>query len=240
MVTGGSRGIGAAVAKRLARDGMYVLVNYRSRVKEATAVVEEIRAAGGVAEAARADVSQEDQTREMFRQLRRSHGRLDVLVNNAGLTDDGFVVLMSDRKWRSVIDTDLTGAFHCARDGVRMMLAAGRGTVVNVSSVSGLAGPSGQANYAAAKAGLIALTKSLATEVADRGVRVNTVVPGFVDSDMLRKMPPETLADQLRQVPMRRVGTCDEVAAAVAWLAGPESSYVTGSTLVVDGGLIRH
>jgi len=240
VVTGASRGIGAAVARRLAADGHYVYVNYRSREARAKEVVDEIIGLGGRAEAVAADVRREDEVRAMFQRVRRAHGRLDVLVNNAGVTEDGFLLMMSDRKWSSVVETNLTGAFRCSRDGAVLMAAAGAGAVVNVASVSGLVGPAGQANYAAAKAGLIALTKSLAAETAHAGIRVNAVVPGFIESDMLRALPAGTLAAEIARVPLGRPGTCDEVAAAVSWLAGPQSSYVTGTTLVVDGGLTRH
>ncbi|MEU3351636.1 3-oxoacyl-ACP reductase FabG [Streptomyces sp. NPDC037389] len=239
VVTGGSRGIGAAVARRLGRDGYTVLLTYRSRAARAEEVADAVRAEGGDAEAVAADVAREEAVRALFQHVRRTYGRLDVLVNNAGVTEDGYLLMMSDRKWSSVLETNLTGAFRCSRDGVKLMAAAGAGTVVNVASVSGLVGPAGQANYAASKAGLIAMTRSLATEVAHSGVRVNAVVPGFIESDMLRKAPESALAAELARVPLGRAGTCDEVASAVAWLAGPESSYVTGTTLVVDGGLTR-
>ncbi|MGW4947546.1 3-oxoacyl-ACP reductase FabG [Actinoplanes sp. NPDC004185] len=239
VVTGGSRGIGAAVSRRLAADGFHVYLTCRSQAAKAKAVVEDILAAGGQAQAVTADVSLEESVRDLFALVRREQGRLDVLVNNAGITEDGFLLMMSDRKWSRVIDTNLTGAFRCCRDGAKLMAAARSGSVVNIASVAGIVGTAGQANYAAAKGGLIALTKSLAAEVAGNGIRVNTVVPGFVESDMLRTIPAAVLAEQVRQVPMGRVGTCDEVAAAVSWLAGGESSYVTGSTLVIDGGLVR-
>jgi len=239
VVTGGSRGIGAAVSRRLAADGYHVYLTCRSQAAKAKLVVEDILAAGGQAQAVTADVSREESVRDLFALVRREQGRLDVLVNNAGITEDGFLLMMSDRKWSRVIDTNLTGAFRCCRDGTKLMAAARSGSVINIASVAGIVGTAGQANYAAAKGGLIALTKSLAAEVAGNGIRVNAVVPGFVESDMLRTIPAAVLAEQVRQVPMGRVGTCDEVAAAVSWLAGGESSYVTGSTLVIDGGLVR-
>jgi 3-oxoacyl-[acyl-carrier protein] reductase len=239
LVTGGSRGIGAAVCRRLAADGCHVYVNFRSREARAKEVVDTIVAAGGSAETIGADVCEEAAVRAMFAQVRRTHGRLDVLVNNAGVTDDGFLLMMSDRKWSSVLEANLTGAFRCSRDGVLLMAGGGSGAVVNVASVAGLVGPPGQANYAAAKAGLLALTRSLAAEVAGNGVRVNAVVPGYVGTEMLRAVPAPVLAERLAQVPLGRVGRAEEVAAAVAWLAGPEASYVTGTTLVVDGGLVR-
>lgn len=239
LVTGGSRGIGAAVARRLAASGHYVFVNYRSHADAAKLLVEEILTAGGLGEAIQGDVVEPSQVRAMFQQVRRSHGRLDVLVNSAGIADDGFSLMMSDRKWSGVIDTDLTGTFRCCRDGIMLMLAGQGGSVVNIASVSGIVGTPGQANYSAAKAGVIALTKTMSHEFATRGVRVNAVVPGLIETDLLKVMPKEAVAEWLRQVPMGRIGTCDEAAAAACWLASDEASYVTGTTLVVDGGLTR-
>jgi 3-oxoacyl-[acyl-carrier protein] reductase len=239
LVTGGSRGIGAAVARRLAASGLYVFVNYRSRAEAAKLVVDDIIRAGGCGEPIQGDVVEPLQVRAMFQQVRRSRGRLDVLVNSAGIADDGFSLMMSDRKWSKVIDTDLTGAFRCCRDGIMLMLAGEGGSVVNIASVSGIVGTPGQANYSAAKAGLIALTKTLSHELATRAVRVNAVVPGLIETDLLKVMPKEAVAEWLRQVPMGRIGTCDEAAAAACWLASDEASYVTGTTLVVDGGLTR-
>lgn len=239
LVTGGSRGIGAAIARRLAARGLYVFVNYRTHAEAAKLVLEDILAAGGHGEVIAGDVVELAQVRDMFRQIRGSQGRLDVLVNSAGIADDGFSLMMSDRKWSRVIETDLNGAFRCCRDGIMLMLGGSGGSVVNIASVSGLVGTPGQANYSAAKAGLIALTKALSHEFATRGVRVNAVVPGLIETDLLRFMSKEALAEWLRQVPMGRIGTCDEAAAAACWLASDEASYVTGTTLVVDGGLTR-
>jgi 3-oxoacyl-[acyl-carrier protein] reductase len=239
LVTGGSRGIGAAIARRLGASGMYVFVNYCSRAEAAKLVLEDIVAAGGQGETIQADVVELSQVRAMFRHIRESQGRLDVLVNSAGIANDGYSLMMSDRKWSSVLDTDLTGAFRCCRDGIMLMLNGDGGSVINIASVSGLVGNPGQANYSAAKAGLIAMTKALAFEFAQRAVRVNAVVPGLIETDLLRVMPKEAFAEWLKQVPMGRTGTCDEAAAAACWLASEEASYITGTTLVVDGGLTR-
>jgi 3-oxoacyl-[acyl-carrier protein] reductase len=199
-----------------------------------------VEASGGTAEVAEADVACEEAVRAMVRNVKRAHGRIDVLVNNAGITADGFAAMMSLQKWSAVLDTNLTGAFLCSREVMKVMLAQGNGSIVNVSSIAGLVGTAGQANYSAAKAGLIGLTKSLAGEAGPRGVRVNAVIPGFIDTDMLHTLPPGELDRQLTHVLLGRSGTADEVAAAVGWLAGGEASYVTGATLVVDGGLTRH
>jgi 3-oxoacyl-[acyl-carrier protein] reductase len=239
LVTGGSRGIGAAVARRLAASGLYVFVNYRSHAESAKLVVDDIVAAGGAGEAIAGDVVEPSQVRAMFQQIRRSCGRLDVLVNSAGIADDGFSLMMSDRKWSRVIETDLTGTFRCCRDGIMLMLSNGGGAVVNVASVSGIVGTPGQANYSAAKAGVVALTKTMSHEYAMHGVRVNAVVPGLIETDLLKVIPKEAFAEWMKQVPMGRTGTCDEAAAAACWLASDEASYVTGTILVVDGGLTR-
>lgn len=240
LVTGASRGIGAAVARQLAAAGMHVVVNFRSRAEQADAVVAAIEAANGTAETLGADISAESEVRAMVRAIKHRHGRIDVLVNNAGITADGYAAMMSLEKWSSVVETNLTGAFLCSREVMKMMLARDAGVIVNVASVAGLLGTVGQANYSAAKAGLIGLTKSLARELGPRGVRVNAVVPGFIDTDMLRTLPPGELDRQLGHVLLGRTGSAEEVAAAVGWLAGPEASYVTGVTLVVDGGLTVH
>ena len=239
LVTGGSRGIGAATALALGSAGYVVLVNYNGSESAAHDVVASIVAAGGTARAMQADVAVESEVRRMVRAAKAEFGAIDVLVNNAGVTADGFTAMMSVQKWSKVLDTNLTGSFLCSREVSRAMIDRRRGSIVNVSSIAGAVGTAGQPNYSAAKAGLVGLTKSMASELGQYGIRVNAVVPGFIQTDMLTAMPADELVRRMEQIPLARVGTADEVAQAIVWLAGPLSSYITGTTLVVDGGMTR-
>jgi 3-oxoacyl-[acyl-carrier protein] reductase len=233
LVTGGSRGIGAAIARALAADGWPVGINYRSDGEGAARVAGEVESAGGSAMPVRADVSDSGAAGPLFSALEERFGPVLVLVNNAGVRADGLSPQLSDEDWNSVIDTNLSAAFWTTRRALGPMLRARFGRIVNVASVVGPRANAGQSNYAASKAGLIGFTKTVAAEVARRGVTVNAVAPGFVETELTAGVPAEVLS----AVPARRPGTPDEVAACVRFLAGEQASYVTGTTLTVDGGM---
>ena len=233
LVTGGSRGIGAAIAKSLAREGWPVGVNYRSDSDSAEAVVKEITSAGGRAKALQGDIADPETAERLFKTLEDEFGPVLVLVNNAGVRADGLSPQIDDEDWAKVIDTNLSAAFRLTRRALRPMIRARYGRVVNIASIVGQRANPGQANYAASKAGLIAMTKTVAAEVARRGVTVNAVAPGLIETDMT-----EGIAENLLEhVPARRPGTPEDVAECVRFLASDGAGYVTGVCLTVDGGL---
>jgi 3-oxoacyl-[acyl-carrier protein] reductase len=236
LVTGASRGLGRTIAARFAAEGAVVHVGYRARVDEAAATVEAIAASGGRAHAVSLDVTDPASVEAALAEV-SAHGPIDVLVNNAAIVNDGHFGMMSREAFEEVIAVDLVGVFTLCRAVARPMMARKRGAIVNVASVAGLRASPGQANYAAAKAGVVGLTQPMAAELGRHGVRVNAVAPGFLDTGMARAMDRKQLESVVGATALRRVGTGDEVASAVLFLASDEASYVVGHVLVVDGGL---
>lgn len=237
LVTGGSRGIGRAVALELARRGAQVVVNYRREAAHAADVCAAIEGMGGRALAVAADVSDAGAVEQLFTRAAETLGTVDVLVNNAGVARDALLLRMSEADWDAVLDTSLKAAFLCTRAALRGMLRARWGRVVSISSVIALGANPGQANYAAAKAGMIALTRTLAREVGSRGITVNAVAPGYVETDMTAALTEQARKQLVDRIALERLGTPEDVAQAVGFLCSPAASYVTGHVLVVDGGL---
>ena len=237
IVTGSSRGIGRAIALELARQGCRVVVNYRTNAAAAAEVVDLIQGAGGEARAVQADVSLAADAQRMIDFALDTFGTVDILVNNAGITRDTLLLRMSEEDWDAVLNTILKGAFQCARSVVRTFLRKRSGRIINIGSVVGLVGNAGQANYAAAKAGLVGLTKALARELGSRNITVNLVAPGFIQTDLTAHLSEELVGKVLAQIPVGRLGRPEDVAAAVAFLASERAAYITGQVLCVDGGL---
>jgi 3-oxoacyl-[acyl-carrier protein] reductase len=238
IVTGASRGIGRAIALELARRGAQVVINYNQSAKAAAEVVAAIEAAGSEATAIQADVSDFAQAGKLIQAGLEAFGQIDILVNNAGTTRDQLLMLMKEQDWDDVLRINLKSIFNCCKAVARPMVRRRQGRIINITSVSGIAGQGGQTNYAASKAGIIGFTKSLAKELGPRSITVNCVAPGFVPTDLTADLPEDLLQQAIEVTPLRRMGQPEEIAYAVAFLASDEASFITGETLTVDGGLV--
>ena len=237
LVTGASRGIGRQIAKTLAAKGAFVIVNYNGSAAKAEEVVKEIQAAGGNGQAVQCNVSDFESCKEMLDAVVKEHGHLDILVNNAGITRDNLLMKMSEEDFDAVIDANLKGCFNTIKAVSRQMLKQRAGRIINITSVSGILGNAGQANYAASKAGIIGLTKTMARELASRGITVNGIAPGFVDTEMTQVLSDEVKEAATKQIPLGRFGKPEDIANMAAYLASEKAAYITGQIISVDGGM---
>ncbi len=237
LVTGGSRGIGRAIVEAFANDGFAVVINYNKSREEAETLRSSLLIETDTVFIEQADVADLSQARHMMDNVVSTHGRIDVLVNNAGITRDSFLMLMSEEDWRDVISTNLTGVFNCSKAATEHMISERRGVIINVSSLSGITGLPGQTNYGAAKGGVISFTKALSKELGPFGIRVNAVAPGVIETDMIGSLSERTKDAYLSAIPLKRFGKPHEVAAVVRFLASEDASYITGETICVTGGL---
>ena len=237
VVTGAGRGIGRAIALKLAEEGAAVVINYNGSAAKAEEVVNTITSQGGKAMAVQCSVSDYESVAVMMKAVVDTYGRIDILVNNAGITRDNLLMKMSEEDFDAVIDTNLKGVFNCMKHVARQMIKQKGGRIINISSVSGVLGNAGQANYCAAKAGVIGITRSFAREAASRGITVNAVAPGFIETEMTDVLSENVKASVTEQIPMKHFGTTENIADAVAFLASDKAGYITGQVLCVDGGM---
>lgn len=238
VVTGGSRGIGRATCLLLAKNGADVAINYAGNQKAAEEVCEQITAMGRKALVYQADVANSEAVKGMFEAIIKEFGRIDILVNNAGITKDNLLMRIKDEEWDAVLNTNLTGMYHCTKAVIKTMMKQKYGRIINMSSVVGVNGNAGQANYAAAKAGAIGFTKAVAKELASRNITANAIAPGFIETDMTGELPEKVKEEMLKQIPLGTLGQADDVAQAVLFFASDASKYITGQTLHVDGGMV--
>lgn len=237
LVTGASKGIGRAIAVALGKAGAHVIVNYNGSKEQAELTCKLIVEAGGSSESMGFNVALEKETVEAMEEILKKHGRLDILVNNAGITKDGLLMRMTDEDFQNVLDVNLKGAFHTIRVASKQMLKQRSGRIINISSVSGIIGNPGQANYSASKAGMIGLTKAAAKELSSRGITVNAVAPGFIETDMTDKLSDTIKENACKQIPLGKMGKPEDIAETVVFLASEKASYITGQVICVDGGM---
>ena len=237
LITGSSRGIGEVIARRLATEGIRVAINYRTSEDAANRVVQSIIGSGGEAFAVGADVSQEQEARSLLERVLEQWQQLDILVNNAGITRDRLLMRMTSDEWDEVLNVNLRGAYLCVKFALPHMVRQRHGRIINISSVVGLAGNAGQANYAASKAGLIGFTKAIAREIASRNITVNALAPGYITTEMVEKLPEEVKKQILARIPLGRFGEPEDVAETVTFLCSDEAGYITGQVITIDGGL---
>lgn len=238
VVTGASRGIGRAIALQLASEGAKVIVNYSGSEQKAQEVVEEIKANGGEAIAVQANVADADSVQNLMKSALDTYGSIDILVNNAGITRDNLLMRMKDDEWDDVINTNLKGVFLCTKAVTRQMMKQRAGRIINISSIVGVAGNAGQANYVAAKAGVIGLMKTTAQELASRNILVNAIAPGFITTEMTEGLPEDLIEGMLKQIPLAKLGQPEDIAKAVVFFASDSANYITGQTLQIDGGMV--
>lgn len=237
VVTGASRGIGKAIAMKFAQLGATVVINYNGSAQKAEEVKQSIIADGGRAVIKQCNVADYDACEAFIKEVIDQFGRIDILVNNAGITKDGLIMRMSEEDFTNVVDVNLKGTFHCIRFASRQMMKQRSGRIINMSSVVGISGNAGQINYAASKAGVIGMTKSAAKELASRGITVNAIAPGYIETDMTNVLSDKVKEETMKQIPLGRLGQTGDIAAAVAFLASDEAGYITGQVLAVDGGM---